>query len=694
MAPWAAFLWVLVGLRPSRGLRACPRAARHRRGAALGSSLGSEERVFEVCRLDSSGAIVECFVKSEQELAASGIVGSMDLRQLSDRSKDDLLFTMPNSGADGETLFSVADFDTCLADETCEVPGDVLNKAYGPDYLVRLRPEGGGVHGAAAAAAADGHEARFHMHFGAGRLGLGLVVPAIAASGVSYAVVQRPKPRWQEIFLSDGESSVDVAVNDEVKVHNARVIPAGAAPEVVPSQSLVFGSSLEDLEGLLGKATSFSCSLGAAMHKVMLSTLGSLPELMTDAELVSRQRTAERAASLARRRRLYNPGYSSEDDAPCEYGGDIDPADDPRPVLFCAENDHAAVANLKRELRTRVRVVDCMVDRVCTGRRIEPSGVEIDAEPWPGAIVVLEPGFSHRQVPFSRDVVSLPSSLAHADYLSERKFHLVNGMHTVMAFETLDAFYEGGDREYVLLKYASMRRKFQRRVEAWRYAKIAGLLDAFGVENIMAWEGADSEQDAWEALLRFSDEVLVDRFSAIDDLVSRVLGGGVANRYQTRLRPTRKWMERRLTQPRDALSDFFLYAATRDRDRARVRVDEFGNPVVCDPADEACLPQNALEEAFPSPADAEAFVLKTCTASCVEAKRFCNKELEITHKTLIKEQRLFGGKKFSPTVQEAIAVDKARIVAIAQERRRAREAKRQAMEDLYDPVAPENVVSR
>ena len=66
----------------------------------------------------------------------------------------------------------------------------------------------------------------------------------------------------------------------------------------------------------------------------------------------------------------------------------------------------------------------------------------------------------------------------------------------------------------------------------------------------------------------------------------------------------------------------------------------------------------------------------------------------VTATPVLEEQRLFGGKKFSPTVQEAIAVDKARVVAIAQERRRAREAKRQAMEDLYDPVAPENVVSR
>ena len=37
------------------------------------------------------------------------------------------------------------------------------------------------------------------------------------------------------------------------------------------------------------------------------------------------------------------------------------------------------------------------------------------------------------------------------------------------------------------------------------------------------------------------------RFSKVDDVVSRVLGGGVANRWLTRLRPTERWMNDRLS---------------------------------------------------------------------------------------------------------------------------------------------------
>eukprot|EP00618_Florenciella_parvula_P006399 CAMPEP_0119497728 /NCGR_PEP_ID=MMETSP1344-20130328/20691_1 /TAXON_ID=236787 /ORGANISM="Florenciella parvula, Strain CCMP2471" /LENGTH=114 /DNA_ID=CAMNT_0007533537 /DNA_START=293 /DNA_END=633 /DNA_ORIENTATION=- len=39
--------------------------------------------------------------------------------------------------------------------------------------------------------------APLHIHFGAGRLGLGLLVPSIAASGVPFCVVQRPSAEFQ-----------------------------------------------------------------------------------------------------------------------------------------------------------------------------------------------------------------------------------------------------------------------------------------------------------------------------------------------------------------------------------------------------------------------------------------------------------------------------------------------------------------
>ena len=82
----------------------------------------------------------------------------------------------------------------------------------------------------------------------------------------------------------------------------------------------------------------------------------------------------------------------------------------------------------------------------------------------------------------------------------------------------------------------------------------------------------------------------------------------------------------------------------------------------------------SLEAPIQSAAEAEAFVRDTCSELLKRGKRFCNKELEITHKQLIREQRQFGGKKFAPLVVDAIAEDKARAVAILQERRLKRKS--------------------
>ena len=93
---------------------------------------------------------------------------------------------------------------------------------------------------------------------------------------------------------------------------------------------------------------------------------------------------------------------------------------------------------------------------------------------------------------------------------------------------------------------------------------------------------------------------------------------------------------------------------------------------------------SSLEAPIQSAAEAEAFVRDTCAELLKRGKRFCNKELEITHKQLIREQRQFGGKKFAPLVVDAIAEDKARAVAILQERRLKREEREREMRVLYE----------
>jgi hypothetical protein len=113
-----------------------------------------------------------------------------------------------------------------------------------------------------------------------------------------------------------------------------------------------------------------------------------------------------------------------------------------------------------------------------------------------------------------------------------------------------------------------MRRSDQRLVEAWRTVRIAELLEDFGEGDVAAWAGAETREGAWSSLLDYADDILIGRFSRVDDRVERVLGGGVENRFETRLEPIADWV---LERGSFAQRDFFLFSARRDRDRARAR---------------------------------------------------------------------------------------------------------------------------
>lgn len=62
--------------------------------------------------------------------------------------------------------------------------------------------------------AADLPVSQFHVHFGAGKLGLGLVLPALVAGGVPFAVLQRPSEAWAPV-LQSSVAFIDIIVNED-----------------------------------------------------------------------------------------------------------------------------------------------------------------------------------------------------------------------------------------------------------------------------------------------------------------------------------------------------------------------------------------------------------------------------------------------------------------------------------------------
>jgi hypothetical protein len=57
----------------------------------------------------------------------------------------------------------------------------------------------------------------FHVHFGAGRLGLGLVLPALQGSKVPFAILQRPSREWSELGNAEWQDSIAVNINGALR---------------------------------------------------------------------------------------------------------------------------------------------------------------------------------------------------------------------------------------------------------------------------------------------------------------------------------------------------------------------------------------------------------------------------------------------------------------------------------------------
>ena len=182
----------------------------------LANGLG-RKRVFELCKLAKGGEIELCSIVSEDELELH-VSPQRAAQILSDRSESNLYFD------EEEALMTPSDLQKCLRDDVCSIPDDMLLRALGPDGFVEVKTRIGEIK--TPNGEANGRSEpiqmeerpRFHLHFGAGRLGIGLVVPAISASGIPFGIVQRPKRRWMELFKK--ESDVTDADTIEVSHHD------------------------------------------------------------------------------------------------------------------------------------------------------------------------------------------------------------------------------------------------------------------------------------------------------------------------------------------------------------------------------------------------------------------------------------------------------------------------------------------
>ncbi|KAG5175263.1 mannitol 1-phosphate dehydrogenase [Tribonema minus] len=338
---------------------------------------------------------------------------------------------------------------------------------------------------------------KYHVHLGAGRLGLGLVIPALSRGAAPFAILQRPSGAWKALTAS-GADATRIRVNGDETVIEFALLVNGSRPEAALGGALPVFAVTDDpviLAALIARATSYSTSLGPGLADTVLPLLGGLP---------------------------------------------ADAAAEQRPALYACENDHAAVHSLAQELEGRVDVVDCMVDRICTERTISAEFVGIGTEPHPGEVVVITPPKTAPLPPLGGDNIRWPKIAAEAEYWCQRKLLMVNGMHTCLAFMTLCKHEPGGLsgdgwKEHTLNTMATADEAERRRMWVWAVARCLFIAWEHEPEVIASAHGAEGHAEVCAALLSYARATL-GRFSTVQDKVGRVLGGGVANRWNGRLK--------------------------------------------------------------------------------------------------------------------------------------------------------------
>lgn len=354
----------------------------------------------------------------------------------------------------------------------------------------------------------------FHVHFGAGRLGMGLVVPAICKGQKHFALVNPPFPEFDGMIKGHAGKDVLLLVNGEVISSPLRVVLEASHLPQGPTNMLVISSDLELLTPLLRKATTFSTSVGPGMPSTAKTLIAALPE-----------------------------------------------EEKPSRALFACENDHAGVERMREMVQGRVLVSSCMVDRICVSRDLDdgttPAEIRTCTEPYFGCLMVRPLPGDAPEVPFAGGAVLKPNTMAQADYLERRKLVTVNGMHTTLAFLSLAHHCRNTEKaielqddklvsplhELPLQTMATLDEAAQREVLAWAAARQLFLIFEFGEDFVMLAHDIPAELSAEEREARLCDvmweyaSTCVQRFSSASDTCGRILGGGATNRWRTRLKP-------------------------------------------------------------------------------------------------------------------------------------------------------------
>ena len=400
---------------------------------------------------------------------------------------------------------------------------------------------------------------RFHVHFGLGALGTGLVLPILAqAQGASMAVIQRKSPRWDRARKWRGKCRVMYRVRvpgDEVAMPQ----------DALETRSLVGTPKAADLQELLdwwqaGKGhiclvTNSAVAIRAVINKVTTASM-SLRDMDSIATV---------AKILAKHGR-----------------GTIR-------AVYPFENDEKSIEAARSFLEPAgITLVRVSADRICKDVMVTDDGVVVDTEDY-YRVVIGDPSTESRGL-FSggdfddRHAVIFESDQRRFAWEAQAKRLLVNGGHftyVVYVFRKVNRLYpDRQDLVKMLLESPLTELLFSQEVED-ALDQVAALYIIhllIEAEKVGLVRNVDEAEGLYRHLMQLHD-TFSERLAGTRDQIHRILRPSattIATRVQRFGRPLRD-LEARLEKATFAAK----FYETNGLDVSRVQRDAQGFNAAC-----------------------------------------------------------------------------------------------------------------
>lgn len=249
-----------------------------------------------------------------------------------------------------------------------------------------------------------------HVHIGAGKLGLGLVVPLIKDQSKRIIVIQKPSEKWKKLRNCD---------NITLKINGNEILEFDIIHESADSASmkyvmknwengkdlLVITSDQRYQKMFLEQSNSISTALG--------ENLSEIGEVLRE----------------------------------CNFNKSIN--------LYPFENSKEDVRRLSSVLRSNINltVVPVVADRICSNRNVENNYINIQAEEF-YEVIAYKINESVSELFFDKENVLLTNSNEEQDFFYRRKLYIINGVHMIMALYSYGYLIEKGINEGQWKDYA------------------------------------------------------------------------------------------------------------------------------------------------------------------------------------------------------------------------------------------------